>query len=560
MTSRSKKEKELVELIPHLTENSSNLLTDTKPQDNNLTKTSPPRKPVPLIDSSSQDTQIKNSPKSRRNISTKKSFKEDSLIKQSTLQRKGTTSSKNPSPYIKEDIESNYSDDTIEGEGFYVDPFEKINRKLFRREKICDTDTEDSASEDEGKIKWVILPETTFKRVWDTVITIVILYSSLVTPYKLAFSANNGYDPDDYITDILLGIDIVINFFSAYTDREENLVKNRKKIALKYLKTWFIPDLVSVFPFSEVLSNNNNVGKLAKMSRLPKLYKLLKLTKLVRITKMKKNGNLTGLTKFFFDKLKLNANIEKLIYFLLTFVLLAHLSTCIWYFVAKLEDLNPDSWVVRLGYIDSSNYQIYILSFYWTLTTVTTVGYGDVSAGTTPERIYNLFIMSFGVLMYSFAIGSLSSIIAALDQKSAEMNQKLEILTSIKKEYNLNQEIYDKVRKVIKFDLNRNQKDKMQFLMELPNKLRIELSQIMHDKAIQNLNFFKDQPSDFFAYVAHLLKPVKFSQNDYLYKVEDMIDEMYFVIKGTIIFVLEPKYNEREIKDIGKSILFFNII
>ena len=65
-------------------------------------------------------------------------------------------------------------------------------------------------------------------------------------------------------------------------------------------------------------------------------------------------------------------------------------------------------------------------------------------------------------------------------------------------------------------------------------------------------------PSDFFAYVAHLLKPVKFSQNDYLYKVEDMIDEMYFVIKGTIIFVLEPKYNEREIKDIGKSILLYN--
>ena len=120
MTSRSKKEKEPVELIPHLTENSSNLLTDTKPQYNNLTKTSPPRKPAPLIDSSSQDTQVKNSPKSRRSISTKKSFKEDSLIKQSTLQRKGTTLSKNPSPYIKEDIDSNYSDDTIEGEGFYL--------------------------------------------------------------------------------------------------------------------------------------------------------------------------------------------------------------------------------------------------------------------------------------------------------------------------------------------------------------------------------------------------------------------------------------------------------
>jgi hypothetical protein len=196
-----------------------------------------------------------------------------------------------------------------------------------------------------------------------------------------------------------------------------------------------------------------------------------------------------------------------------------------WFFVAKLEDFSPDSWVTRLGYIDSSNEEIYIVSFYWTLTTVTTVGYGDVNAGTMFERIYNLLVMSCGVLMYSFAIGSLSSIVSTLDAKTAEMNQKLQILSSIKKEFNLDQEIYDKVRKVIKYDLSRNQKDKMNFLQELPNKLRIELSHIMHDSVIQKMFFFKDQPNDFIAYVAPLLKPVKFSQHDYLYKVDDMIDE-----------------------------------
>jgi CRP-like cAMP-binding protein len=133
------------------------------------------------------------------------------------------------------------------------------------------------------------------------------------------------------------------------------------------------------------------------------------------------------------------------------------------------------------------------------------------------------------------------------------MNQKLQILSNIKKEFNLDQSIYDKVRKVIKYDLSRNQKDKMNFLQELPNKLRIELSQIMHDKVIQNLYFFKDQPSDFFAYVAPLLKPVKFSQDDYLYKVQDMIDEMYFISKGTVIFCLDKKYGEKEIKEIKKN-------
>ena len=75
----------------------------------------------------------------------------------------------------------------------------------------------------------------------------------------------------------------------------------------------------------------------------------------------------------------------------------------------------------------------------------------------------------------------------------------------------------------------------------------------MHDKVIQNFYFFRDQPSDFFAYVAPLLKPVKFSQNDYLYKCQDMIDEMYFVAKGTVIFCLDKRYGEKEIKEIKKN-------
>jgi hypothetical protein len=294
---------------------------------------------------------------------------------------------------------------------------------------------------------------------------------------------------------------------------------------MTYLRTWFVIDIVSILPISYFTDSTMKYNNLTRIGRLPKLYRLLKLTKLLRMSKIAKKGNVNRITKFFLEKLKVNANIERLIYFILSFLLLNHLSACIWFFVAKLQDLSPDCWVTRLGYIDSTNFEIYVISFYWTLTTVTTVGYGDVNAGTTVERAYNLIIMSFGVLMYSFAIGSLSSIVSTLDAKTAEMNQKLQILSSIKKEFNLDQDIYDKVRKVIKYDLSRNQKDKMNFLQELPNKLRIELSQIMHDKVIQNLYFFRDQPSDFIAYVAPLLKPVKFSQNDYLYKSGDMIDE-----------------------------------
>ena len=492
-----------------------------------------------------------------------KSFKEDERVKEhiyeeyNLIKSKSEKSSSSNSTSSQEKKTSSSFSESSSSHQKTINTYEENNRRLIRREKICDTDSEDSGSEDEKKKNFIILPDSKFKKLWDSLIAIVILYSSICTPYKLAFidSNSNREDVVDIIVDVLLGIDLVLNFFSAYYDSEENLVKSRKKIIIKYLKGWFAIDFISIFPFFLIINNNkaSSISRLSKVSKIPKIYKLLKLTKLLRITKMSKKGNVSSITKVFLEKFKINANVEKLIFFLLTFILLAHLSTCIWFLVAKLEDLSPDSWVVRLGYIDASNFQIYILSFYWTLMTVTTVGYGDVSAGTTSERIYNLFIMSFGVLMYSFTIGSLSSILATMDQKNEEMNQKLQILAGIKKEYNLDKDLYDKVRKVIKFDLSRNQKDKMEFLQELPNKLRIELSQIMHDKVVQSLNFFKEQPNDFFAYVAPLLKPVKFSQNDFLYKIEDMIDEMYFVTKGTIIFCLDKKYDEKEIKEIKKN-------
>jgi len=72
------------------------------------------------------------------------------------------------------------------------------------------------------------------------------------------------------------------------------------------------------------------------------------------MVKIVKKGNVNRITKYFLEKLKVNANIERLIYFILGFLILNHLSACIWYFMAKIQDLSPDCWVVRLGYIDTS--------------------------------------------------------------------------------------------------------------------------------------------------------------------------------------------------------------
>ena len=53
----------------------------------------------------------------------------------------------------------------------------------------------------------------------------------------------------------------------------------------------------------------------------------------------------------------------------------------------------------------------YLTSVYFTVTTITTVGYGDVSISTKMEKIFCIMIMLIGVIAFSFASGSLASIL-----------------------------------------------------------------------------------------------------------------------------------------------------
>ena len=73
------------------------------------------------------------------------------------------------------------------------------------------------------------MPENSVKRFWDLVIALIILYSSIVTPYKIAFiDDSDSLEYLDIVFDILFFFDVIINFFAAYVDNEDNVIKNRQ--------------------------------------------------------------------------------------------------------------------------------------------------------------------------------------------------------------------------------------------------------------------------------------------------------------------------------------------
>ena len=94
---------------------------------------------------------------------------------------------------------------------------------------------------------------------------------------------------------------------------------------------------------------------------------------------------------------------------------------------------------------------MYTIGIYWVITTITTVGYGDISATNTLERIVACIIMVIGVIAFSFSTGSLSSIISSANSSQAAYRAKLEVLKQLRLQYGINDTLYMELNAFINF-------------------------------------------------------------------------------------------------------------
>ena len=273
-----------------------------------------------------------------------------------------------------------------------------------------------------------------YKDGWDAFISIILVVTCILTPINIAFSydeENQPSDIPDHIIDFLFLIDIIICFNSEVIVDHE-IVNSRKEISCIYLKGWFTIDVVSIIPFDEIMKGlGKSYQKLTRLARIGRLQKLVKLGKLFRLFKLYKNkDSLLGLIKKWFA---IGPGLERLVLFFLSFLYMCHLCACFWIIIASMSE-NPlannfeGTWLESFYENYKGKLDIYMISIYWTITTITTVGYGDISGTNIPEMIFCCFVMLIGVIAFGFANGTLASIMTNYDNKSGSYQEKINIL------------------------------------------------------------------------------------------------------------------------------------
>ena len=251
---------------------------------------------------------------------------------------------------------------------------------------------------------------------WDLYIFGLLLLVCSVVPYRVAFVEE---DTETWIIlywliDICFLIDMILSFFTSVSDESTSTeIVDRKEIARIYLKGWFWIDLAAIFPIDQLLNTlPENSNLLFRFFKIGKLYKLIRITRLFQAAKVLKSKD--KLLSQYTKEQKIGSGEERMMFFLLFLVFCFHIAACAWIVVAKDLETSRDSWL-NSEYGTYSDPKLYCLAIYFIVTTMTTVGFGDMSASTSTERIYCIILMLAGVAIFSYISGALASLLSSYD-------------------------------------------------------------------------------------------------------------------------------------------------
>lgn len=213
----------------------------------------------------------------------------------------------------------------------------------------------------------LFLPWSLKYEIWWTTTVLLSFFTVYFESYVLAFgeagftSNNKGSNVVEQLLTTVFVIDMLVQFNTAYY-QDDLLVCDRKQIAKKYFSKMFWIDLIGVLPFTAIFLNAGDGSE--DTAQFIALLRLLRLVRLHRVFTYLENLNYS--TKISFLALTLVRNFVYVMSW-------THLAACLFYYIARHFDfLEDDTWINAMAL--ENDFERYVTSLYWSITTFTTVG------------------------------------------------------------------------------------------------------------------------------------------------------------------------------------------
>uniref|UniRef100_A0A672SP25 Voltage-gated delayed rectifier potassium channel KCNH4 n=1 Tax=Sinocyclocheilus grahami TaxID=75366 RepID=A0A672SP25_SINGR len=395
---------------------------------------------------------------------------------------------------------------------------------------------------DAKKSKFILLHFSTFKAGWDWLILLATFYVAVTVPYNVCFIGDQDLTRSTTVTDIaveiLFIIDIVFSFRTTYVSKSGQVIFDARLICIHYMTTWFIIDLVAALPFDLLYAFKVSVVSVVHLLKTVRLLRLLRL-----LQKM--------------DRYSQHSTVV-LTLLMSMFALLAHWMACIWYIIGKKEvESNADTWDIgwlhELGKRLESPYEevstravnrtlssgpslrsIYIAALYFTLSSLTSVGFGNVSANTDAEKIFSICTMLIGALMHALVFGNVTAIIQRMYSRWSSYHTRTKDLKDFIRVHHLPQSLKQRMLEYFQTTWSVNNGiDSNELLKDFPDELRSDIA--MHlNKEILELSVFSSLSRGCLRSLSLHIKTSFCAPGEYLLRQGDALQALFFVCSGSM--------------------------
>ena len=410
---------------------------------------------------------------------------------------------------------------------------------------------------------YYITPDSFAHTAWDCLIIAFVLYNAFALPYALAFDPNRkigALQTLDTTSDAFFWLDLILNFFVAFRDPWGALITNRRQIAVHYLQGWFWVDFPACFPF-EVFSSNES-GNINIGSNMLKCFRLLRMAKIFR----------------YLDRIRNFANASRMIRILGQVILTCHWIGCFWFFLGESMKaqgsscvLVPTSTVLIAVRTDGSSHMTqfcmwlaihgldlptastmskYLKSLYWAVSSLTSIGYGDIVPVTAWECFYAVLTVVIGAGIYASVFSNFVSYVSQNDLMSIKYTEKIGIISSQMNYLNLPEPLQEKIRMYFDYLWTRHKglvDHGVEFYKELPPPLEKECARELHYKTLAKCPSFKQCSSPFISELLVAMIPMISVPYQVIIHEGTIGNALYFVGTG-LLYVYRKSHFDPSMK------------